>query len=84
MANTCEQMKKSDGAHLSSSFPSEIMFDLEASASVFKARLIFYTLKIYLHIDLKTGFIVHAIINQTKNYQAPVGCTDLFETVSWC
>lgn len=52
--------------HLSSSFPSEIMFDLEASASVFKAHLIFYTFIIYLHIDLKAGFIVHAITNQTK------------------
>lgn len=52
-------MKKSDGGHLSSSFPSEIMFDLEGSASVLKA--------IYVHIDIKAGFIVHAIINQTKN-----------------
>lgn len=60
------------------------MFDLEASASVLEAHLIFYTLMIYLHINLKAGFIVHAIINQTKNYQAPTGCTDLFETVSWC
>lgn len=60
-------MKKSDGGHLSSSFPSEIMFDLEGSASVLKARLIFYTLQIYVHIYLKAGFIVHAIINQTKN-----------------
>lgn len=38
---------------------------------------------IYLYIDLKAGFIIHAIINQTRKiYQAPTGCTDL--SLKWC
>lgn len=43
----------------------------------FKAHLISYILMIYLHIDLKACFIIHAIINETKKkiYQAPTGCT---------
>lgn len=33
---------------------------------------------IYLHIDIKAAFIIHAIINQTKKiHQAPTGCRDL-------
>lgn len=48
---------------------------LEASAPIFKVHLISYTLMIYLHIDIKAAFIIHAIINRTKKiHQAPTGC----------
>lgn len=40
------------------------MSHLEASAPIFKVHLIPYTLMIYLHIDMKAAFIIHAIINR--------------------
>lgn len=55
------------------------MFYLEVSASIFEAYVISYMLMIYLHIDLKAGFIIKPTVNQTKKkkYQVPTGCTNL-------
>ena len=51
---------------------------LPSEPPIFKVHLIPYTLMIYLHIDIKAAFIIHAIINRTKKiHQAPTGCRDL-------
>lgn len=66
-------MKHSDGAISALAFPQREVFYLEASASIFKDLLIPYNLMIYLHIDLKAGFTIHANYQSGKNksYQAP-------------
>lgn len=59
------------------------MFYLEASASIFEAYVIPYTLMIYLHIDLKAGFIIQHPSQlllrpkKTQVYQIPTGFTNL-------
>ena len=47
------------------------MFYLEASARIFKAHLFSYTLTIYVHIELKAGFLTHAITRRTEAVKHP-------------
>lgn len=65
------------------------MSHLEASAPIFKVHLIPYTLMIYLHIDMKAAFIIHAIINRKSTKKKNPSSThrmqrSVFEMVAWC